>query len=228
MRTKQIFYGSVGTVSSVGAGGTQVFNSGGDQMVIGSGNGTVQTRELGGSFDSLELTGSALVEVRRADRCKIEVHGEDNLIDFLETELVGSTLQVGIKRGVNFTSHLPLCVIATAPTVSEVELSGSGDVRLSGLEQDELRVELRGSGDVVADGRSSTVTLSLQGSGDIDTSRLQAIKATINLHGSGDVRAFASKEAKVRLHGSGDVTVKGCPKVRDAKVAGSGDIDFDD
>lgn len=226
MRAKQIFSG--GTVISIGAGGTQVFHAGGGDMVIGSGKGIVQSRELTGSFDSLEVTGSAGIDVRRGDRCTIEVHGEDNLVDFLETELVGSTLQVGIKRGVNFTSHLPLKVVATAPAVSEVDLSGSGDVRLSGLDQEELRVELRGSGDVVADGCASTVSLALQGSGDIDTRRLQARKATIKLHGSGDVRAFASEEAKVRLHGSGDVTVKGRPKVRDSKVAGSGDIDFDD
>lgn len=226
MRTTQIFNG--GTVISIGAGGTQVFNAGGGPMVIGSGKGIVQPRDLVGSFDSLEVTGSAGIDVRRGDRCTIEVHGEDNLVDFLETELVGSTLQVGIKRGVNFTSHLPLKVVATAPAVREVDLSGSGDVRLSGLDQDELRVELRGSGDVVADGRASTVSLALQGSGDIDTRRLQARKATIKLHGSGDVRVFASEEAKVRLHGSGDVTVKGRPKVRDSKVAGSGDIDFDD
>lgn len=226
MRTRQIFSG--GTVISIGAGGTQVFHAGGGHMVIGSGKGIVQSRELTGSFDSLEVTGSAGIDVRRGDRCTIEVHGEDNVVDFLETELVGSTLQVGIKRGVNFTSHLPLKVVATAPAVSEVDLSGSGDVRLSGLDQDELRVELRGSGDVVADGRVSIVSLALQGSGDIDTRRLQARKATIKLHGSGDVRAYASEEAKVRLHGSGDVTVKGRPKVRDSKVAGSGDIDFDD
>ncbi|MBY0368311.1 MAG: DUF2807 domain-containing protein [Burkholderiales bacterium] len=226
MRTRQIFSG--GTVISIGAGGTQVFHAGVGDMVIGSGKGIVQSRELTGSFDSLEVTGSAGIDVRRGDRCTIEVHGEDNVVDFLETELVGSTLQVGIKRGVNFTSHLPLKVVATAPAVSEVDLSGSGDVRLSGLDQDELRVELRGSGDVVADGRVSIVSLALQGSGDIDTRRLQARKATIKLHGSGDVRAYASEEAKVRLHGSGDVTVKGRPKVRDSKVAGSGDIDFDD
>ena len=130
MRAKQFFFGSVGTVISVGAGGTQVFNAGGGAMVIGSGKSIVQQRDLGGSFDALEVTGSAGIEVRRADHCVIEVHGEDNLIDFLETELVGTTLQVGIKRGVNFTSHLPLKVFATAPTVSEVDLSGSGDVRL--------------------------------------------------------------------------------------------------
>lgn len=226
MRTRQIFSG--GTVISIGAGGTQVFHAGVGDMVIGSGKGIVQSRELTGSFDSLEVTGSAGIDVRRGDRCTIEVHGEDNLVDFLETELVGSTLQVGIKRGVNFTSHLPLKVVATAPAVKEVDLSGSGDVRLAGLDQDELRVELRGSGDVVADGSASIVWLALQGSGDIDTRRLRARKATIKLHGSGDVRAFASDEAKVRLHGSGDVTVKGSPKIRDAKVAGSGDIDFDD
>lgn len=226
MRTTQIFNG--GPVISIGAGGTQVFNASGGPIVIGSGKGIVQARDLTGSFDSLEVTGSVGVDVRRGDRCTIEVHGEDNLVDFLEIELVGSTLQVGIKRGVNFTSHLPLNVVATAPAVSEVDLSGSGDVRLSGLDQDELRVELRGSGDVVADGRASTISLALQGSGDIDTRRLQARKATIKLHGSGDVRAFASEEAKVRLHGSGDVTVKGRPKIRDSKVAGSGDIDFDD
>lgn len=226
MRAKQIFSG--GTVISIGAGGTQVFHAGGGHMVIGSGKGIVQSRELTGSFDSIEVTGSADIDVRRGDRCTIEVHGEDNLVDFLETELVGSALQVGIKRGVNFTSHLPLKVVATTPTVSDVDVSGSGDVRLSGLDQNELRVELRGSGDVVADGRASTVSLALQGSGDIDTRRLQARKATIKLHGSGDVRAFASEEAKVRLHGSGDVTVKGRPKVRDSRVAGSGDIDFDD
>lgn len=226
MTAKQIFSGR--TVISIGAGGTQVFHAGGGHMVIGSGKGIVQSRDLTGSFDSLEVTGSAGIEVRRGDRCMIEVHGEDNLVDFLETELVGSTLQVGIKRGVNFTSNLPLKVVATAPAVSDVDLSGSGDVRLSGLDQDELRVELRGSGDVVADGRASTVSLVLQGSGDIDTRRLQARKATIKLHGSGDVRVFASEEAKVRLHGSGDVTVKGRPMVRDSKVAGSGEVDFDD
>lgn len=226
MRAKQIF--SRGTTISIGAGGTQIFNAGGGHMVIGSGKGIVQARDLAGSFDSLEVTGSAGIDVRHGDRCTIEVHGEDNLVDFLETELVGSTLLVDIKRGVNFTSHLPLKVVATAPVVREVDLSGSGDVRLAGLDQDELSVELRGSGDVVADGRASIVSLALQGSGDIDTRRLKARKATIKLHGSGDVRAFASEEAKVRLHGSGDVTVKGGPKVRDAKVAGSGDIDFDD
>lgn len=226
MRTNQIFIG--GTVISFGDGGTQIINAGGGHMLIGSGKGIVQARDLEGSFDSLEVTGSADIDVTQGDRCTIEVHGEDNLVDFLETELVGSTLQIGIKRGVNFTSHLPLKLVATAPAVNEVDLSGSGNVRLAGLDQDALRVELRGSGDVVAGGRASTVSLALHGSGDIDARRLRARKATIKLHGSGDVRAFASDEAKVRLHGSGDVVVTGSPKVRDSKVAGSGDIDFEE
>lgn len=203
------------------------FSGASGPMLVGSGMYAVQPRVLSGPFDSLEVTGPAAIEVVRGESCSIEIHGDDNLINFLETELIGSTLHVGIKRGASFSSHLPLKVVAKAPSIEQVDLSGSGDVTLSELDQSELRVELSGSGDVVAQGRVSSVFLTLQGSGDIDTLRIQARRANIKLHGSGDIRAFASEEAKVRLHGSGDVTVAGKPKSRDAKVSGSGDIDFE-
>ena len=222
---KQVFYGIAGR--SIRVGGDFV-DTGRGPMVIGSGKTVVQPRALHGVFNTIESTGSASIEVKRADHCKIEVHGEDNLVDFLETALIGTTLHVGFKRGVNFVTHLPLHVVAWAPAIAEVELSGSGDVILFGLDQSNLNVELSGSGDLVADGRVTALALTLHGSGDIDTSRLQANKATIKLHGSGDICAFVKEEAKVRIHGSGDVTVKGRPSVRDAKVAGSGEIDFDE
>lgn len=206
---------------------TQQVSLGYGPMLVGSGKLSVQPRVLSGPFDSLEISGAAAIEVRRADGCSIEIHGDDNLVELLETELIGSTLHVGIKRGTNFTSRLPLKVVATAPTIKLVDLSGSGDVILDALEQAELRVELSGSGDVVANGSVSAVFLTLHGSGDINTRRLLARKANIKLHGSGDIRAFASEEAKVRLHGSGDVIVAGKPKMRDAKLSGSGDIDFE-
>ena len=227
MSKKQVFFGSIG-MNFVGSGCTQIGIVGGGSMVVGSGKSVVQARTVQGDFNLLEVTGSAEIEVRRADCCTVEVQGEDNLVDFLETKLIGSTLHVGIKRGVSFTSHLPLKVVATAPSITDVDLSGSGDVMLAGLEQAELLVELNGSGDVVADGTVASVSLTLHGSGDIDTRRLNARKANIKLHGSGDIRAFAKEEAKVRLHGSGDVVVKVCPTIRDARVSGSGDIDFDE
>lgn len=228
MKFKNDFFGAVDVVINVGSGGRRSFNSSAGPVLKGSGKKIIQSRALDGVFDCLEVSGFADIEVTRGDECTIEVHGEDNLVDLLETELTGTTLYVGIRQSVSFTTHMPLKVTATAPTVRAVELSGSGDVRMTGLDQPDLRVELRGSGDVTAQGRVDSVTLALQGSGDIDTTRLQAGKVKIKLHGSGDIRAFASEEAKVRLHGAGDVYVKGRPKVRDAKVSGVGDIEFDE
>lgn len=225
MTIKQVFYGIAGRSIRVGS---DIYSSGIGPMVIGSGKAVVQPRALHGVFDALESTGMANIEVIRADHSKLEVHGEDNLVDFLETDLIGSSLHVGIKRGVNYTSKLPLKVIAWTPSVLEVNLSGSGDAFLVGLDQATLKVELTGSGDFVADGRVTSVALALHGSGSIDTQRLQANKAIIKLHGSGDVQAFAKEEATVRHHGSGDVCVKGNPRIRDAKVSGSGDIEFDE
>jgi len=228
LKSKHDFYGAVDVVINVGSGARRSFNSSAGPVLKGSGKKIIQSRAMDGVFDCLEVSGPADIEVTRGDECTIEVHGEDNLVDFFETELIGTTLYVGIRQSVSFTAHLPLKVTATAPTVREVELSGSGDVRMMGLDQPDLRVELRGSGDVTAQGRVDSVTLALQGSGDIDTTRLQADKVKIKLHGSGDIRAFASEEAKVRLHGSGDVFVKGHPKVRDSKVSGMGDIEFEE
>ena len=219
----QIFKGSVGSAVVVSGGITQM---GAGPMLTGSGKFAAQPRAVERSFDSLEVAGAASVEVTRADSCSLEVHGDDNLVDLLETEMRGSTLCVSFKRGTIFSSSLPLKVVATAPSVVHVELSGSGYVTLASLKQPELQVELNGSGDVIADGVVSSVSLTLNGSGDIDSRRLQARKAPIKLHGSGDIRALATGEAKVRLHGSGDVTVAGNPPSRDAKVSGSGDIDF--
>ncbi len=114
----QIFYGSVASVVNIVGNVTQTFSATAGPMLIGSGKGSVQARKLNGTFDSLELTGATAIEVRRADHCSIEIHGENNLIEFVETELIGSTLHVGIKRGVSFSSHMPLKVVATASVLS--------------------------------------------------------------------------------------------------------------
>jgi len=82
MRAKQIFSG--GTIISIGAGGTQIFNAHGGPMVIGSGKGIVQTRDLAGSFDCLEVTGSAGIDVTRGDpparlrRCDRQGQSQDS------------------------------------------------------------------------------------------------------------------------------------------------------
>jgi hypothetical protein len=219
----QNVYGFVG--GSIIAGS---FISGSEDgpALTGSGERTVQARNLSGVFNCLEVTGSVNIELKREDRNSIEVYGDSNLVDLIEIKLMETTLNIGFKRGISFVSLLPLKVVLSTPAIPEVVVRGSANVLLEGLDQENLKVELLGSGGVIAAGRVDYVALDLQGSGDIDTMRLVARKAFIKVQGSGDVRAFASDEVKARLHGSGDVHVNGGSRVRDSKVSGSGRIKF--
>jgi hypothetical protein len=106
----------------------------------------------------------------------------------------------------------------------DLDLVGSGDIAMHGIDQAELAVKLRGSGDIVVSGRARRVTLSLMGSGDLDARRLKAEGADISLAGSGDIEASASDKVSIKLVGSGDVTVVGTPKNVASSNHGSGDV----
>lgn len=201
----------------------------GDSDIIkGSGKIASESRQVEHPFTALEVFGSATVEVNISEMFTIDVTGDDNLIGLLETKISGGSLCVTVTKGSSFMTQQALKVVVTMPLIDSVELQGSGDVFLSGLNQENINIELRGSGDVFAIGSVANMELRLQGSGNIDARKLRADRATIKLQGSGDVRALVTESVKVRLQGSGDVEVYGSPKSRDSKSTGSGDIDFID
>lgn len=184
------------------------------------------TRKIEKSFSELDVSGPVTVDLVIGSDLSVKVVGDDNLINFIETEIVGETLNISVKEGVGFSTTQSLNVQIVAPIVTLVELRGSGDINLTGLNQETLAIEVTGSGDVRASGKVQSVDLRLQGSGDIDTCKLKATVGKIKLQGSGDVKAFVSGAVKVRLKGSGDVYVIGNPVERDSICQGSGDIEI--
>lgn len=219
----QVFYGNiVGGVAGRDIVRSSLRENG--NFTSGSGKIASQPRELPAPFDALDLTDTVSFEFVHADKCAIEVIADDNLIDLIQTQVIGGVLQVGIEPGHSIQTASPLRVRATGPAMHSVVLSGTGDVDLDGLAQPELRIELRGTGSVLAQGSVSTMKMILQGTGNIDTSRIKAQKVAIKLSGTGDVSAHAEKEAKVSLSGTGNVRLKGNPMMRDVKHSGLGRV----
>ncbi|MFC7461049.1 head GIN domain-containing protein [Hydrogenophaga defluvii] len=213
-------------IGSIMIDGRSVRIEGMGNSVQGSGNLITQIRPVVGTFDSLEIKGVAQVQVTRGPVCSIEVCAEDNLVDYMLTEVSGSTLVIGIKSGISIMSTKTMLVRVSMPQTVDVELTGSGSVSLSGLDQTDLCVKLSGSGDVAASGCVENLVLKLTGSGDIEMHKLLARTLNVKLSGSGNVHAYATDEAKVLLNGSGDMIISGNPKVRDSRVNGSGDVSF--
>lgn len=208
---------SFGTFSSFSSNGN-------GPMHVGSGHLGVEKRETE-PFHAIISRGSMDVEVTLAPDLavgKLELRGDDNLLEFLRTEVVDGTLILNLEQG-SYRTHKPMLIrVRTAQLVS-LALEGSGDTKVEGLVGPEFRVRLEGSGDVQAKGKVERLEVELRGSGDLDLGKLSAKTVSVDLEGSGDIRVHAKQTLDVNITGSGDVGYRGNPVVS-LRAVGSGDL----
>jgi hypothetical protein len=213
--------------------------------VKGNGNVSKVTRTTG-DYDAVRCAGFMDFELVDGKEGKITIEGEENLLDYIITEVKNDELVVKVEKGVNLKTSWKKGIKITIPAddIEKVSLSGSGDVYNNFvLDSDDLKVELSGSGDMNLKVKTNYLSSAITGSGDIkivgDTDVLETkITGSGDFHGfelnannteayvtgSGDIKVFSNKMLKARVTGSGDITYKGDPDKEDTKVTGSGSI----
>ena len=197
------------------------------------------TKELNNvsNFSSIRVLGSPDVEYRQSSDSKttVSIYGSDNLVDLLEVSTVNGVLQVNIKKGVKILSgERRLKVIASSPSLDDVDIKGSADVYLKGtlkgadlnlnitgsgdievknVKATTVKTIVSGSGDVKMKGSTQTAMLTVNGSGDISADKLTATNVVATVSGSGDISCYASKQLDAKASGSGDIEYKGSPSI---------------
>ena len=186
----------------------------------GSGRPASEDRGLSG-FDSIKVEGSSPVNVRVGPAHSVAVHADDNLIDAIRTEVSGSRLRIWTDRSIRTRSTTSIEV--TVPALQVVEVAGSGEVGIEGLDGAELELKVAGSGEITAEGRLDELTVTVSGSGDVDSSNLEANSVGVAISGSGEVRVHAVDTLTVSISGSGDLEYTGQPNLSQ-NIAGSGSV----
>lgn len=137
---------------------------------------------------------------------------------------------VNVVSGSNITiingDAIQLKIFVVMPNIPYIKLSGSGDVSAYDIKQENIELELSGSGDIEISGKVNHLRVNLMGSGDIDIEDLEAYTAQINLKGSGDINATVKEAVEANLMGSGDIRIYGNPEHRKTSKQGSGSIKF--
>jgi hypothetical protein len=191
--------------------------------VVGSGNVIRERRGVSG-FTSVMLLGSAHVEVTFGVLESVNVEADDNIVPLVETVVKNGQLVISNKSNANFTSFNPVRVNVTMKSLKEVTLSGSGNINISEIGGDTLKVNLPGSGSLSVTGSATTVNISLPGSGNIYCNRLIAKSATVALNGSGNIEVFNMQNLDARVRGSGTIHYGGNPAQVSKNISGSGSI----
>lgn len=212
------------------------------------GNGKTTTIERSvGDYDAVTVAGWFDVKLVDGNEGELTLKGEENLLEYIITEVKDDHLVIKIKKGVNLKpSNWNSGIYITVPVASidMVSLSGSGDVisetkiksdnfktRISGsgdvslsIEANSIEATMSGSGDMDLSGKTNNLDVRVSGSGDIKAYDLDAEFVTAQVSGSADIKVTANQMLKARVSGSGDIRYKGNPKKIDTKTSGSGDI----
>lgn len=212
--------------------------------IVGSGVKASETRAVAG-FNRVDLAGyGELIIVIGAEE-NLVLEGDDNLLPYIETEVKGGTLRIGIREGTNIDPRAELRYYLSVTSLEQLEvsglgsvdvpeletdsfrvsISGSGDVNLAGLQAEELVAELSGLGNLtVAAGAVERLRVQVSGSGNVEAPDLTSREAEVEISGLGSARVHVTENLEAEISGSGTVRYSGNPQVS-SRVTGLGSIE---
>lgn len=212
--------------------------------ISGSGATKDETRTVA-KFSNLELNMAATVNFVKDSNYFCIVSAQENILDVISTNVRSNTLKIGVETGVWLRRHSPITIEVHAPSLSDIDVSGSGSVnsdadiaatnmsfRISGsgkidfnsIKTSSLKVEISGSGQVNLDeGNTDDLTIDISGSGKIEARDVVAKNCDIDISGSGTAYINVITKLYASISGSGNVYYKGNPNV-ETNVSGSGRI----
>lgn len=214
------------------------------EVINGTGPEISEVRNTG-SFNGIDLALGANVYYVQDTFYKVEVRAQQNVLREIVTEVNNNRLTIKLPLGVTLVSHSSISVYITAPAVSnfnvsgsgtiettnditvnnaDLNVSGSGAIKIAGLVTDDIDARVSGSGLVeIRNGNTTGSSTNISGSGTIDMLGIKAKTLTAYTSGSGDAKVNVTDKIEAHISGSGKIYYKGDPTI-DAHISGSGKI----
>ncbi len=188
-----------------------------------------------GSFEKLEIDGSAQVRLTQGDRDQVFVEGDDKTQDSVEVSLSGNRLEIHPNGGWKFWNSQRLRVDIQLRKLSQLNLSGAsdlhavgpikadkltisisgaGEARFDQIDADVLRFDISGAGEGTLAGSAADLGISISGKGRLTAPALRTAKANVSISGVGNATLWVTERLNVNISGIGKVEYWGQPQVR--------------
>lgn len=214
--------------------------------ITGNGNLKKETREVSG-FTGIVVAGNENVKLTYGKADKITVEGDENLLPYIETVVENNNLVIRGKDKSNLKTRNKIIVYVSLTKLSELRVSGSGNITGDGdfsnngetniavsgsgninvgiSSFDDTKIAISGSGNVTLKGKSTNnIEATISGSGNIDCSDVSCNNVSAHVSGSGNIKVYANKSIEAKVSGSGNIYYKGSATNISLKSSGSGKI----
>jgi hypothetical protein len=189
------------------------------------------------------------VIITQGDEESLTVETDDNLMQYIETQVRGGTLELGftdddilLRPSKSIIFRLSVIELTALDSSGaglfeideldadrlEVTLSGAGDIRIDSLTATDLVVTVSGAGNIEVAGQVKTQEVNLKALGNYNASDLESQAATVRISGAGSASIWVHDTLDVTISGAGNVDYYGSPEVSKnisgvGKVTGQGD-----
>ncbi|MGB2964495.1 MAG: head GIN domain-containing protein [Anaerolineales bacterium] len=218
-----------------------------------SGSGDIIIVERGVSdFKEILVSGVGRVIVTQGETESLTIETDDNLMEYIKTEVKGNTLEIGFTKDTSFSpgggnkileptdgfifrvSVVDLNAIAVSGAAKfevkklktdqlAITLSGAGDITIDSLDAAKLDVLVSGAGNVDLTGKAEVQEIKLSGFGRYQADDLESQEAVVTISGAGGAEVWVSETLDVTISGAGDVKYYGSPSVT-PEISGVGRI----
>jgi hypothetical protein len=211
-----------------------------------TGNGSIITQDRNvTNFTKVKIEGSTDVDISQGAAFKVTASDYQNLINSLETVVIGTELTIRYKPNTWVTkSNSKVTIIMpylnglevngsggfvvngtfVTPTVFNARVEGSGDMQINNATIGDVHITIEGSGGIAfANSTCNNAVIKIEGSGDSKAFNLKCNNADVNVSGSGDTEISTATLLKAKINGSGNVYYMGNPTVQ-TTINGSGKV----
>lgn len=193
------------------------------QNIKGNKNVVSEERQVE-SFSGIEVGGAFNVIITQGENQSVIIKTDENLMEYIFTEVKNSTLKLSSKGLRNPTQ---LDVVITNPHFTMLEVSGAAELRsentisepvmtinASGashielaLNVENLSTEASGASFVKLSGSAALHKANASGAAEIKASKLQTKTSIAEASGASDISVWATDEVKTETSGAGSITV---------------------
>lgn len=211
-----------GNLFSWGKASARIFNfSVNFGGVKGSGNVVNEKRNVA-DFDAIEVGGVFDVEVVAQKEFGVEIEADDNLLQFIRTEVKDGTLEISTDKRISPKGAIRVRI--SAPDIERLQASGASKISLSNLKNDSLKVDVSGASKLNVQGETKNLEIELSGASKIEADGLTAENVDVDGSGASSASVNVSGDLKADLSGASKVTYTGNPRNLEKSTSGASSV----
>lgn len=199
----------------------------GGETVRGSGSVVTEDRDVS-NISGVQLANEGALHIMMGDSKSLRIEAEDNLLEYIQTDIRAGKLVIGTRQGINLRASRPIDYYLTVDELNSIVISSSGDVDVGDLQSESFSVKINSSGDIsIGSLDCSSLRVEISSSGDLEIlgGQVQQQDITISSSGEYSARDLQSVEAEVSITSSGTATIRVSDHLS-GRLSSSGDIRY--